>query len=167
MIRFNASSPIAPSMFATNSEPALQRGIRKPLCTQCDHDRCMEARETAAMPCTACGERIGYDTPYIERPANGRTPSFNCRVFSHTDCGHPMDEDVPPVELRCRAEFFDAHASYQSVRWAKVEGTVEALGTAAVQLRLDNGRLTNMIPRSWVRRVLPEGVTHGRTNGHR
>jgi hypothetical protein len=36
-----------------------------PCLEPCDHYDCAANRYTAAQPCAACGEPIGFDTPYF------------------------------------------------------------------------------------------------------
>ena len=53
--------------------PGSQHG---PCVVKCDHVDCAVSRETAESRCTICGERIGYDTPFVND--HGRPCHLSC-----------------------------------------------------------------------------------------
>ena len=58
-------------------------------------------------------------------------------------------EEAPPT-VGDRVCFFDANRSYQDVHYAKLWGEIIEAGPTVVRLRLDDGKVTNYLRRSWI-----------------
>lgn len=59
-------------------------------------------------------------------------------------------DDSRPLDIGLRVAFFDVDGRYQAVRGFKLYGEIVEMGPQHVRLKLDDGRRTNLLRRTWV-----------------